>query len=362
MNRTVWTVIIQCLLLGTAAAAFAQGKNPPPGREPRPQAAAEQAPRPTPEAPPQQKPLPPRGPDEPRLPYKPVVLRLQNADCMEVAKMVEEVFFEGTVVPIQRTNSIIYAGPEDTLAQVTELLGKMDLPASDAETSELTMIPVHHRHVEDLADQVMKMLSKRGERDARLAADKGRSMLLIRGPKSVVEMARSIVGELDQPAGSVVLEFAFFHADQNRKEPFSTIPADLAQVAQELQRFGALELLGRLSTIAVENDKFRVAGSIADNIPQVQVEGQPTSVSADGTVNLRLMARMVLDHQSSSPPVPPAKAAEDKEKPAPPSGARPAYELDTSVQAKRGDYIVLGSAPAGWKPGESVILVMYVRP
>ena len=103
-----------------------------------------------------------------------------------------------------------------------------------------------------------------------------------------------------------------------------------------------------------------MGGSIAENIPLVQVEGELTSVSSDGGVNLKLMARMALDRQAPVAPPVPVEKGEDKASPK--AGPRPTYELDTSVQTKRGDYVVLGSAPTGWKPGESVILVMYVRP
>jgi hypothetical protein len=362
MNRIVLAFTIQWILFTGAKIALAQGgSRPPAGREPAPPAAAEKAPQRTPEAPPQHKPPQQQRKGEPPVEYKPVVFRLQNADCTEVGEVLDRIFFEGIVVPIPRTGSIIYAGPEDTLPQVMELLGKLDVPAGDAETSELTMIPVRHRRVEDIADQLMKVIGSRSGREVRMAADKGRSMLLIRGPKTVVQMAQAVVDELDKPAGSVSLEFAFFHADLNRKEPFSTIPADLAQVAEELQRFGTIELMGRLSAIAVENAKFRIGGSIAENMPQAQVEGELIGSSADGAVKLRLMAHMMLDRKDAPPP-PPAEKGEDKDKSASRPGPRPSYELETSVQTKRGDYVVLGSAPTGWRPGESLILVMYVRP
>jgi hypothetical protein len=388
MNRIVLAFTIHCILLSGAAITLAQGRNqPPPGREPPKDAAAERKPQRPPEARPQQsppapgedavkeslergpqraiesRPPPPRGPAEPTSQYKPVVLQLRTADCMEVAEMLDRIFFDGIVVPVQHTNSIVYAGPEDTLPQVRELIAGVDVPAGDAATTELTMIPVRHRHVDEIADDLAKIMGGRGARELRIAADKGRSTLLIRGAKVHAETAKTVVDELDKPAGSVAIEFAFFHSDLNRKEPFSAIPPDLAQVAEDLKRFGAIELMGRLSTIAVENDRFRVGGSIVDSIPQVQVEGELVSASSDGAVKLRLKARLMLDRQNLPPPPPPSAAkGDDKEKPAPQSGPRPAYELDTAVSTKRGDYVVLGSAPAGWKPGESVILVMYARP
>jgi hypothetical protein len=381
MNRIVLAIIIQCILLGSAAAALAQGRNPPPpGREPPRDAAAQTAPQRPPESRPQQLPPPPQeGPEkewveqmarqmaesnlpppqktgDPRPQYKPVVFQLRSAECMEVAEMLGRIFFKSTVVPLPRTNCIIYAGPEDTLPQVTELLGEVDLPAGDAESYKLTMIAVRNRHVEEVADQVMKMLAGRSVRDVRVAADKGRSVLLIRAPKSVAEMAQSVVDELDLPAGSVTLEFTFFRADLNRKESLSPIPPDLLQVAEELRRFGALELMGRLSTIATEGDKFAVGGNTSGNGQEVQVRGELLRASSDNAVSLKLMARMQLDRQNVPPP-PSAEKGEDKGT----SGPRPSYELDTSVQTKRGDYVVLGSAPTGWAPGESVILVLHVQ-
>ena len=38
-----------------------------------------------------------------------------------------------------------------------------------------------------------------------------------------------------------------------------------------------------------------------------------------------------------------------------------AFQVESTLITRRGDYVVLGSAPTGWEIGESAILVLHVR-
>lgn len=363
MTRIVPALIVQLTLFTSPLFAAARQDDKPAARsgsvaqEPRAaQPQSEAAGKQVPPADAESRPPPPRRDQESRPLGKPIVIPMKNAECMEISDLLGRVLFKSQIVPVLRTNSIIYVGPEDTEAQVRALIAEIDRPVEEGHALEPTILPVLHRPVEEIADQVGKVLAGRDVSDFRMAADRGRSVLVVRGRKAIADAARSLVEQLDKPAGTVVIEFAFFHADLNRDTPLGKIPPDLRPVAEELGgRFGALDLLGLLSTVAIEGEKFTVEGELAD-ISEARVQGNLTSASSDGMVRMGIGAFMRFE----TPAAGNAQAVGNKEG-ASASGPRPAFELQTVVQTKRGDYVVVGSAPTGWAAGESVILVLHVR-
>lgn len=287
--------------------------------------------------------------DTPRPPTLTTVFKLEHAACDDVAVILGRVF-SSVAIPDPRTNCVIMSATESDLAAARSLLTQLDQPSTDADAADVLIVRAKHRRALELADQIQQVLSSR---DLRVAADMGRASILLRGPESALEAARSILAQLDTPAASVNLEFAFFRAyrDLDGDDLDAVIPPDLADVAKELRRFGAVEFLARLSTIAVEHEDFKIEGGIRADLVTM-VKGELISVSDDGAVRLEMEAFLRLER---------ARPTEPKER-AQRRGPMPTFELRTIVQTRRGDYVVLGSAPTGWKPGESAILVLHVRP
>jgi hypothetical protein len=279
--------------------------------------------------------------------FNPVVLRLKYADCFEVATMIQKLVPEGGAYAESRSNSVIYTGPDDTAETIRELVEKLDQPVETTHASEVVPVQIRHRRAQDLARQIAATLGAGRLR----VADDGRSTVLLYGPRPLIDSAIAIVHEVDRPAATVNLEFAFFHADLNDQKPAAGIPADLADVVDELQRFGGLKLLGRLSTVAIENEEFVIQGGIIGQL-STRVTGALLNASTGNSVKLEIRADLVLEKSAL------AATGKEGERPAP----LPEFELRTIVTTQRGDYVVLGSAPTGWTPGESAILVLHVRP
>lgn len=355
MTRIISLVLIPAFLLLCGATAPAQeAKRPAGGRPHAPPPSVESA-KEEPTAAQERRSTSKDDDDEARSRSKPVVLQLQNADCNEVAHLIE-VTFGLNAMPLTRTNAVICnCSPED-LSQIRELLAQVDVAAGEDEQPEFAIIAVQQRRVDEIADTVSNLLAGRTS-NVRIAKDRGRSALVVRGTKSAIEKVRAIVQQLDAPAGSVGLEFAFFRADAGSTGGPVNVPTDLTPVAEELKKFGSVELAGRLTTVAVENDKFSIEGAITETMPRLRVYGEVVGANAAGAVKLKVMAGLSLEQR----PRPGAAAAEVKGQPTSRPARGPEFELETSVQTKRGDYVVLGSAPAGGTPGESVILVLHVR-
>jgi hypothetical protein len=290
-----------------------------------------------------------------------VVFPLQHAACVEVTETLRGVFFKVMFVPYPYGNMVLYSGPEETVPAVAKLIEELDVPVGGPKTPGLVMIPLQHRRADEVYDQLGKMLG--GGRDVRISADKSQSMILVSGGDAVADSARRIIQELDKPRASASLEFVLFRADPSSDPRSRKIPPDLAPATEELQRFGALELMGRMTAVAVEHEVFAVVGGISKNLSYIRLRGELISASADGSVWIRVTAKSGLDIQKlPKNDVSEPDSGDDKPKPLPPQAGDSTFELETTVRAERGHYIVVGSAPSGWAPGESLVLVMYVRP
>lgn len=286
------------------------------------------------------------------VPFNPTIIRLQHADSFGLVCLLNDLRTNSEIVIAEdsRTNTVIVSGTDDDKARVEALIRELDVPASTEHGSSVVTVNVEHRGAEELARQLQMVLGGR-EHNLRIAADENRAMLLLKGAGVDVNAAVELVKRLDTPSTSVNLEFSFFHADANSKEPDADIPADLASVAKELKRFGRLEVLGRLSTTGLEHEEFAVEGRVLNTL-HARVQGELDKAAPGGAVRLQL--RAVLSMQAAPSPKPEGEGKS--------TGGIPSFDLGTVVLTKPGDYVVLGSAPTGWAPGESAILVLHVRP
>ena len=275
--------------------------------------------------------------------YEPAVLRLVNASCFEVASMLQATFPGCTSYPVEQSNSVVFSGPADTLAMARKLVEQMDVMAAEREGPRVVIADVKHRRVDDIVDHLNRVVENRR---LRVSGDRGRSKILLRGDKNDIEQAEGLLKELDTPAAGIAIDFAFIQAKFDGQPRGTLIPVDLEQVATELERFGNVALLGRLSTVAVEGEKFGVEGQIVPGM-SAEVRGQVIGVNQEGVVKADIKAALRL--------LPPGKS-EGKD-----AGPSAYFNIETVVTTQRGEFLVLGSAPAGAEVGESAILVMHVR-
>lgn len=290
-----------------------------------------------------------RAPSQPTL-DEVRVFRLKHAQCQEVVFTLKHMLGDDRVITDERTNSIIFAGSKEQAAKIEELLAILDTPADGpVAESELSIVAVRHRDVRSLANEIHAAMDRGlgAGRYLNIAADQARSKILLDGERRAVLKAKSIIKELDTPAAMANLEFAFLKATSGDTQPGSAIPDDLKDVANELKRFGRIELLGRLVTMAVEGEPFKVSGE--KNGMSYSIRGKLVHASEDGSVKSEVEAQLN------------QYLGRDRGK----TGRRAyntVFKLETLVLTQRGDYVVLGSAPGSGtsKPGESVILVLHV--
>lgn len=292
---------------------------------------------------------------EPYVPDKTLVrvFRLKNASCNDVVRTINSLVTKKTRAE-ERTNSVIYVGLEYDLPVIEKIIQELDSIPTTAQLEperEVIVVFVKHQPVNEVASQAGKSFPYmgRGEDNVSMSVDHRRSAILLRGSKKSVKKAEAVIRQLDTPVAMANLEFAFLKATSGDTQPDSDIPDDLKDVANELKRFGRIELLGRLVTMAVEGKPFNISGEKGGVFYRIM--GKLLRASEDGAVKVEVEAKL-FRYGERDPTT-------NKRLP------HTVFDLETLVLTQRGDYVVLGSAPSVpgggiSKPGESAILVLHV--
>jgi len=296
---------------------------------------------------PQPSPKPADTKTRPWTQYPPRIIPLKHADSQYVAAAVSGLYDDVGIRPIERPNGLIFQGSDQSYALATKLIAELDAPdESAADAAETRMLPVLNRRVQELAGEIIQVFDRRG---VRVAADRDRNVLIVRGPKAYIEQVQTLLAKLDTPTPTATVEFAFFLTGGDESKLNAPIPTDLAEVAKELERFGRLRLLGRFSTVVSEGEKFKIEGGIYADF-RATIEGTLESSSPDGAERIAMKANVDLLRR-----LPPAKDQSARFEP------RSGYTIATTTIVHRGNFTAIGVAPSGDDIGQTGILVMQVR-
>lgn len=277
------------------------------------------------------------------------VYRLKYSYSDDTAAIINNLLHNNWVQGDARTNSLLYVGPASYIEHVEKIIEKLDAPTEDRSNGNFVLVSIAHRDANELASKLMATF---GKQNISVAGDRNRSKIILHGSESSISQAKELISSLDTLAGSASLEFIFLKARLQPMQTAPVIPDDLKEVEKELQRFGQIQLLGRLSTVAVEDESFQVAGSVSEFI-QAQIKGRLLRANSEGA-QFQVEADMHMD------PAKPADNSGNPNLPQKPVGPPPRFEVSTVVSVKYGEYVVMGAAPNGWSPGESAILVLHV--
>lgn len=246
------------------------------------------------------------------------------------------------VVPDTRTNTLIVSANDNQAEEIEKIISKIDIPRDDSlDRSTLTTVTIKNREVRDVAAQVSEMF----RRDLIVSADERSRQILLRGDPEMIESALRVISSIDTAMPTATVEFAYFQIGSTDTDFSLAIPRDLNPIAKEIERFGEPRLVGRMTTAAVEGQIFMLKGQIAERT-FVNLSGRLIAAPKDGAVKLELTSELSMRRLSTN---------DEQQK-----IESPQFSLSTTVMTKRGDYIVLGSAPLGWAPGESVVLVVQI--
>lgn len=269
------------------------------------------------------------------------IFRIKYAEAEELAQLVSGAL-NVSVLADERTNSVIVTAPESRMEKVEALVAQIDTPVDESTAKdELTLATIRNRDVGLVLGRLRELFS----RELRVSADEEGRHVILRGTRSNIDLAMKVIETMDQPLPTATVEVSFFQVGTSDEAFSQEIPDDLKPVARQLERFGTPRLVGRMSTAAVEGQTFTVEGQIAEST-LVEMSGRLEAAPNDGTIRLSLSSNLTMRRESE------ATGRNNTES--------PRFLIKTNVATKRAEYLVLGSAPLGWRPGESVVLVVYV--
>ncbi len=270
------------------------------------------------------------------------VIPLKHANAALVAQLINDGYGDHLVYADARTNAIIYMGKSGLAAKVADTAAKLDYSGEGIVDEDAIVIHrVKHRSADEIVRQIQMTLARS---QLRIASDNRSASIVLSGPSGDISKTLAAIDELDRATPPVQLEFAFFTANPNPNdadEEALPTPSDLKSVADELQRFGLVEFHSRLTAHAIQSEVFSVEG-VTGHQRRVNLSGEVISSPAGGPVKIRLSASVGPSKLDGEPGT--------------------AFNLRTTITANRGEYIVVGSAPATWSPGQVIVLVLHVQP
>jgi len=285
------------------------------------------------------------------------IFPIQNTTCTEIAEILNRLQpWDSMVASDANTNSVIIKAAPDSLGKYESLIRELDRKggANPDSNQRSVTLEIRFRSVRDIESRVKEVLGKGNPKeDNRVASDTARSRLLLRGSNAFVAAAIDLVQSLDMPAESVQVEFAYFLADRDPNVETPPPPPDLTEVAKSLERFGKLNLLGRLTCTVAEDEPVTIQGRLGTGL-RARISGAIAKLGADGSVKMSLDADLEMEEPQQQPD-PNSKSMQS------PVRKTGGFTVKTSIATRRGDTVVIGTAPAGLADGQSVILVMQVR-
>lgn len=133
---------------------------------------------------------------------RPVTFYLHNASAADMVTNIQAIVHDsGTVIADARTNAIVYIGSAQGALQVRSLLDVLDANNS-AGTSSSTRINLNHKPAADAANELRAALGSRAT-NITIVPDADTNTLLVTGPNGVIDQARALTAQIDQPSRQV---------------------------------------------------------------------------------------------------------------------------------------------------------------
>lgn len=277
-------------------------------------------------------------------------VRLKHRDAASVANTIREVtHLPVSVLPIGG-DLIVVAGTASAVQSIVEkYIPSIDVPGAGYSAATSTFLPVLHYPIGELMDLARTVAPK-----ASIAIDELNRNIVVNGSEQAVTALRELLKQVDLPTKSVTVHFFFIRAGKPTGDTKdAALPSALQPIAKTLSDNGFSQpaLLAPLMVTAQEGEKFESksvfrsdsAGSGTD-VLEFWVQGSVRLQPGEEVAQLRVNARM-------GGIVEPGRA-----------DYGPTFELNTSLAAKIGNYVILAAAPSSTSLGSAVALVVRIVP
>jgi hypothetical protein len=249
-------------------------------------------------------------------------------------------------------NRLLLHGTQDAIDKATALIEQLDVPGAGGSKSVTELIQLDHYPHDDLV-HLLQAVVPRGR--AEFAVDRLNRLLVARAGESDLSTIRRLVETLDRQPQSLTVHLFFIRGTIGgaTDAPAEGFPAGLKPVAETLTRngFGAPSLVAPMIVATDEGESFEsqsrfqttdADGAAADRL-DFFVRGHARLQSATGVVQLRIEAAMQGDYTTGHG-----------------AAAVANFEVDTTIAAKLGSFVILAASPSSTAQGDAIALAVRV--
>ena len=287
------------------------------------------------------------------------IITLEHTKANSIVRIVGSVS-GARVVADSRTNSLIIAGSAEIVAKVKTLVGQLDIAVrAGSKTDRVTRYFETTLPIDDSTLELVDSIISEG---TSIAADG--KLLIVQGSIQDLEEVEALVNKLNETAATrkspfesanprtIQTNFYFISMslrDDAPAEDAAPLPSALKAVTAALAESGFYNpsLLAPLFVSVKEvtrGDRFQINGQ-ADNIT-IRVHGNVRTTGSPDSVEMGVSAKLTAsqyENVSGSP----GRIVN-----------RTIFDIDTRLNVKLGDYVVLAAAPSSSGDGRAIALVV----
>jgi len=279
------------------------------------------------------------------------VVNLKHADASIVVNAMKRLNPDVAVSSANLKTLLLKGPPEMVQDVIDHVISAIDVPSVVADLpteDEAEYFPVRYFPMSEI-EEMARAVSPQ----AIFGVDENRRMLVVRGSDAQKQAVRNLLKQIDHAAGSAQIQ-VFFLRGAISGEPSdapSALPAELAPITKTLSQngFTKLSMMAPFIIITEDGRSFKSQSILHDRSGdevqslELAVEGQVHLLGSDA-VSLNLNARM---NQVG-------KLAETG------PGVSAWFELNTTLETKLSDYVLLAASPSSTSKGDAVALVVRI--
>jgi len=275
------------------------------------------------------------------------VVELKYANASNVASAIRQLASSTSVTALNEHTLALSGQRNQIEALVAKVVHGVDV--QDAPTSQADFVPVKNYPVNELMP-VLRTVAPR----ATFGIDEINRTVVVQGDERERKAVRLALQTLDQPSHSARLQLFFLRGDISASPAAgeTNFPSDLAPVGKTLNAagFGHLSLLAPMIIAAQEGKTFESKARLRSpsSTPEEDIE-----FNAKGTVRFLQPANTAQVNVAVSANGSYALGAEGGHAPT-------RFELETTVELKLGEYVLLSAAPSSSATGGAIALVVRV--
>lgn len=282
----------------------------------------------------------------------PRVIPITHTIAGEVARTIQELGLRVRAAAPTPDRLVLFGTDADIEQVIRQVVAPLNQPATAAgSTPQTEYLKLGNLPAATLGGMISAVVRSRATRHA---IDHANNMLVVSADAEDLAAIRELIHRLQRPVHTLTAQFYFVRASfaNTDPNPSAQLPEALSSVATALEAagFSRLDLLAPMSVVAFEEQRFSLESTRRDNLLEkgvellkFQVKGTGRMLNDSGHVHLEVQAAV---HGSTA-------SGEGK-------GIPTQYEIDTTIVAPLGQFVVLAAAPGSTADGDAIAVVVRV--